>query len=325
MSSQTPALPTSTTSRRARVRTLRPARRLLAVGAATVLVSGGGLAAAAGLEPDPTPEAYAGAYAVYLDGRFVGQAHAFSGCETEVRETATVTYTPCNLDVGLAMAPDFRAFVASAAANTDQTKDIVIARAPDGTRTARGEVAFRGRVVALTLPALRAAKGVVSPAWMRVQLRAEAGTLKRDPLSARKVPLTTDAPIEASALSTVIDHVDATGVRAVDPLRMTRKATEAYEPGRLITHYSPMGAEGAIRALDGSTSIASLSAWFDERLAGAKAARGVKVVYQDATGANRLTVSTPMVPVAYDPFARTDGQRIVRLLQDTNGVPSVTW
>jgi hypothetical protein len=286
-------------------------RRLVFI-AAVVLACGGGLATAAGLDPDPAPETYAGGFALFIDDTYAGPAHAFSGCTTDVDRAGMVTHTPCRVDVGLAMGSVLTDHIQAAMRNdgTAPARRFAISKVVNGVVVS--EVAFHGWVAGVKLPSVRS--GVTpAPAWLRLDLDVRRGTLQRfvgapkQPLP-RKLPAYPypDVAIESTRLTTTVTSLDPAGVRAIDPIRFAY-AGDASGNGLMTSNPVTM------RLADGTLSSANASSWLDARVKAAAALRTFGVVYSDASGKHRLDMQMAVNVAAFDPFARTDGERHLRM------------
>ncbi|MGH7512053.1 MAG: hypothetical protein ACREOQ_03910 [Gemmatimonadales bacterium] len=307
-------------------------------------LASGSLSAFGALTPDPVPNVYAGAYALFYNGAFAGPIHALSGCTpdipiTRVTQTnpngSTTTravagpssFAPCQLEIGLGMSQRFRDAVTSALKETPKgSADVAIARLNDTGTAVASELELRGYVSDVTLPTMHI-RSESDPSWLRVELVSQDGkaTKVTNPLR-RTLGSMQDDPIEAGRPGfATLTGVDPAGLVEADPVAITRAdATQRIPgvpttvlPGRLDVASPRLG------VAEGSKTVGQLSSWFDAQLTGKGASRkDLSISYRSVSGANLFQVTLSGFPAHFDPYERTNGQRVLEVGVDPTVKPS---
>ncbi len=299
----------------------RRLRTPIAVCITTALVCGGGLAGAAGLEPETPPKNYRGEHRLFMNNLYVGALHSFSGCSTEVRDRRTSTgpqpqrtEPECVLEIGTAVTAEFRERLVAMATGRDSAvlQDFTIGPAVE---TAKGfmvnrELRFRGAISQFTLPSTQPS-ATSAPGWLEVRLRPDpTSRVQRWTTAGRIVPPAVDVPFETSSARVSLGGTSLPS-SGVDPITVSRAIAES---GPDIEATRPrIDGDAIVRMPDDGKIANEVATWFNDRAAkGISTDRMLRVLYPGRSGGS-IDLSFLTRPVSFDPYARTDGFRRLRL------------
>lgn len=318
----------------------RPRRLPVALAAVCALaLCGGGLAVAAGFDPDPVPPNHAGRYALFYDGEYAGPLNAFPACrrtvDVVVADGRLTTGSPtarCEIEVGLSMAPVFRQAVLKALApDPGPTADLVIARVVDGAIVS-GVALDDTYISDVTFPGLRQGN-TAAPGFLKLELIPANRRLRPADTQGLQLANLPNTPIETASPSVTVSGVTdsvLTTATTVDPRTFTRE--DRF--GGIPTVMSPgtLGLPGArLRVPNWAhVAVSELGAWAEATFAATRSSeieqRTLTITYrsrQTGSSAPKLTVTHPSVgPSSWDMFERTDSRRILNLGATD---PTVTW
>ena len=300
----------------------RRLRTPIAVCITTALVCGGGLAGAAGLEPETPPKNYRGEHRLFMNNQYVGALHSFSGCSTEVRDRRTSTgpqpqrtETECVLEIGAAVTAEFRERLMGMATGRDSAglfQDFTIGPAVE---TAKGlmvtrELRFRGAITQFTLPGTQPS-ATSAPGWLEVRLSPDpASRVQRWTTAGKIVPAPVDVPFETSSARVSLGGTTLPS-SGVDPITVSR----AIQGSGIEAESTRTRVDGdaVVRMPDDGKIANEVATWFNDRAAkGISTDRMLRVVYPGRSGGS-VDLSFLTRPVSFDPYARTDGFRRLRL------------
>ena len=281
---------------------------------------------------------YAGQYALYLEGDYVGPLHSVQGCADKTDVVIHTTSDPdgrvrkrkipgdhttedCWLEAGLGMGGTFYGWLSRSLLDEPPERvDLAVVRV-DGTRSpaAVGLSSAWPSAVGLT-PVEPAAEG--GAAYLRVRVTYDetepVGPLGPD------VPTEPEQPLDVSTLDVAVDGVDLDVTQVRGLLRSTEvvEVKESDERGNVRIVKVP--GETSVPALTfGSASpegAARLRDWYADLDDGDAALRGFSLTVEGLGSKRSLTVESERSWVSeVEPFPRADGHTRATLAVDELG------